>query len=412
MGWIVKIIILGAMGIFVIKCIVEKSIGGDSLVVAIILVILSLFSAVMIAELEPLPTFKRQDLYVLKIVLDEYGINDSEKREMFRSTITASLRPDPRPFWGMKLFATILISPVIVDLFSKILEGNFIFSLDAGTFNIGPIMPLYIVVLVIGFVSVVLLNVLRYRLERDNSIKKDLIRAIDEVTLLEKIENDLKEKMYLEEQKCMTDKGNNYEAMEAEYQMLHNEIMSNAADSLKITSTCVPVAVAALGFAVEFEKYWITAVVFVFASIMISIQLRYRKSTFRNATYCEVFLEPELGRKWETRLRKMQENDENKRNENGDNGKHGLKKILNRKRLRFLEWILIEVVAWVMFISMQTGTFFDVLMEPINIVISIVFLTVFVSNIADVVSITNRPKQKKVDYDKWKKIKDEEMNCK
>ncbi len=142
-----------------------------------------------------------------------------------------------------------------------------------------------------------------------------------------------------------------YDSLEREYAMLHDEIMKNKDDVLKITTICLPVIVTALGFAIEKNIWCIAPAVFFFAYTMINKQVRIRKATIRNAAYCEQFLERKLVRNWETYLRRLQQK---KKDDLKNEDCH--KRIWSRftDAMQWLmEWVVVEVFSICAFIMIK-----------------------------------------------------------
>lgn len=166
----------------------EKSFLVYIAVLAIFVAILSLFAMLLIAEYEPMPNYAKQELKEIKDILEQYKIIGEEKRKLFKERVEAIIKNEYKKHLGMKVFVGVLISPVYAHLIDVALDEGVLFSIDAGKLVIGPIAGAYIEIVLMGLLFVGALNVLHIRLERDNSRKKDLIRAIDEIDFWEKVE--------------------------------------------------------------------------------------------------------------------------------------------------------------------------------------------------------------------------------
>lgn len=97
-----------------------------------------------------------------------------------------------------------------------------------------------------------------------------------------------------------------HEDLQREYESLREEIRGNSADLLKMTTFSLPFAITIIAYAWKFEQGFIAFANIVLVYSMMSKQMKNRQSTFRNATYCEVFLEPYMNRNWETRLHALE----------------------------------------------------------------------------------------------------------
>lgn len=176
-----------------------------------------------------------------------------------------------------------------------------------------------------------------------------------------------------------------------EYDMLHDEIKSNTNSLFKITCFFLPVAITILTLAIQVNHGFIALFNIPLVIAMVNKIKLLRLSTMKNATYCEVFLDSSLNRKWETRLRKL----EHKAN--------GGKEVLRMAYPGFLEWILIEIMSIIIFISkeMDANGVIEILILTIGVVfgISMLIYTVYV---VDSVSDVGKMKQEYIQY--WKEI--------
>lgn len=176
-----------------------------------------------------------------------------------------------------------------------------------------------------------------------------------------------------------------------EYDMLHDEIKNNTDSLFKITCFFLPVAITILTLAIQVNHGFIALFNIPLVIAMVNKIKLLRLSTMKNATYCEVFLDSSLNRKWETRLRKL----EHKAN--------GGKKVLRMAYPGFLEWILIEIMSIIIFISkeMDANGVIEILILTIGVVfgISMLIYTVYV---VDSVSDVGKMKQEYIQY--WKEI--------
>ena len=176
-----------------------------------------------------------------------------------------------------------------------------------------------------------------------------------------------------------------------EYDMLHDEIKSNTDSLFKITCFFLPVAITILTLALQVNHGFIALFNIPLVIAMVNKIKLLRLSTMKNATYCEVFLDSSLNRKWETRLRKL----EHKANSET--------KVLRMAYPGFLEWILIEIMSIIVFISKEMAA--DGIIEILILIIGVVFgisMLIYTICVVNSVSDVGKMKQEYIQY--WKEI--------
>ncbi len=186
-----------------------------------------------------------------------------------------------------------------------------------------------------------------------------------------------------------------YKDLEDEYEMLHKEISNNMEKVLKVANIYFPLAVTALGFAIKNQECIISIAIFIFSCIMVSNQIMYRKSTFRNATYCEVFLESKLERKWEKRLFLIEKIEQNE----------------NRHKIRgykwkFVEWIILQFVAvFVFWSTRENAPWTDTVWEThLNMLLLVIFSVMILYNTYKIKDMADVVVQKEKEKCRWEKV--------
>ena len=193
---------------------------------------------------------------------------------------------------------------------------------------------------------------------------------------------------------------NNHD-LEKEYEMLREEIRGNSADLLKITTFALPIAITIMVYAWTTGQGIIASANLLLVYSMVSKQMKYRQSTFRNATYCEVFLEPKLNRNWETRLHKF----EDLENQNSDDKK----KWNYINRFRFFEWIAVEIASVITIAVKWPREFFLGATSIRYCLFFIIGCCVVVHTLKLIHKLSDIQGSKKDHKAKWEKIKEEEV---
>lgn len=187
--------------------------------------------------------------------------------------------------------------------------------------------------------------------------------------------------------------------IEKEYEMLREEIRGNSASILKVSTFSIPVAITIISYAWATGQGIIALANILLVFSMLFKQIKYRQSTFRNATYCEVFLEPYLDRKWETRLHRIEVLEVDN---STDRKKWSIIKMGN-----FLEWISIELISMFVFI-VKTPAIMVSLGWKLSCAIGIVFVVVIFYSVMLIRKFVDIQEGKNDQKVKWEKIQEEE----
>lgn len=148
-----------------------------------IITLISLFFMIAFAEHDKGPEFHLEDLQRINTILKDKEIKSKEERNLLEQVIRNSIDTATKKIHGMSIATGLLLSPVYFYIIDEILEAGWILNFKNGIWSFGKGMAVYIEIVMYALFVIGAINIIRIQKDRDSSIKKDLLKAIDEINL-------------------------------------------------------------------------------------------------------------------------------------------------------------------------------------------------------------------------------------
>lgn len=145
--------------------------------------VISLSVIFLFVNFEKVPRFIQGDLRQINNILLSNNIKTKEEREMLKNVVKNSMQSRKFHPVLLKTAGGLLITPVLGYVFEGALKQEWIIKMQAGVWTIGTKMAEYVDILLITFFIISVINIIKIMLDKDNSIKNDLLAAIDEIDL-------------------------------------------------------------------------------------------------------------------------------------------------------------------------------------------------------------------------------------
>lgn len=143
-------------------------------------------SAVMIficANNEKPPKFIRCDLRKIDHMLHCINIKSYEDRNKLRTVIKDSMKPRKIRLIHIKSAISVLLIPPLKSIVEDVFGEGKIVSLEGGGLRPGPYLGEYIYFLLIILLIILAATFAKIVIDKDNSMKNDLLTALDEIDL-------------------------------------------------------------------------------------------------------------------------------------------------------------------------------------------------------------------------------------
>lgn len=148
-----------------------------------IITLISLFFMIILAGHDKGLEFSLEDLQDINEVLNDKKIKNKEERKLLKEVISNSIETATKKLHGMSVATGLLLSPVYFYIIDEILDTGWILKLEDGVWNLGKGMVVYIEIVMYALFIIGAINIIRIQKDKNNSVKKDLLKAIDEINL-------------------------------------------------------------------------------------------------------------------------------------------------------------------------------------------------------------------------------------